>query len=88
MPFVSQQKGRMSALLKQKSKIVTKRKPRITYEPHQTLKRMRDPEKQSFSQIPLQTATQSQTQSSNQKRKVQPTILEKLDQTMKEEKKQ
>ena len=43
MPFFSKQKGRMSALLKQKSKIATKKKDRIKYEPHQTLKRLRDP---------------------------------------------
>ena len=32
MPYVSKQKGRMSHLLKQKSKIGTKPKDRVTYE--------------------------------------------------------
>ena len=45
MPFVSKQKGRMSALLKAKSKIKIQRKPRVKYEVGDSLKRMRDPPK-------------------------------------------
>ena len=43
MPFVSKQKGRMSALLKAKSKIKIQRKPRVQYDVAPTLKRIRDP---------------------------------------------
>ena len=42
LPFVSKQKGRMSSLLKMKSKIAIQRKPRVTYEVHASLKRPRD----------------------------------------------
>ena len=41
MPFVSKQKGRMSALLKAKSKIKVQRKPRVQYDVGQSLKRIR-----------------------------------------------
>jgi hypothetical protein len=41
MPFFSKQKGRMSALLKMKSKIATKKKPRVQYQPHVSLQRIR-----------------------------------------------
>ena len=41
MPFTSKQKGRMSALLKAKSKINVERKPRVTYEAYDFSKRMR-----------------------------------------------
>ena len=42
MPFISKQKGRMSALLKMKSKIATKRKERVQYSPADFMKRPRD----------------------------------------------
>ena len=43
MPFVSKVKGKMSALLKQKSKIMAERKDRVTYEAYDfTGKRPRD----------------------------------------------
>ena len=41
MPFISKTKGRMSHLLKQKSKIITVRKERKTYEPLDLDKRVR-----------------------------------------------
>ena len=41
MPFVSKQKGRMSHLLKQKSKFGVERKDRVTYEAYDFLKRPR-----------------------------------------------
>ena len=41
LPFVSKQKGRMAFLLKKKSKIVTERKDRITYNAYEFLKRPR-----------------------------------------------
>ena len=41
MPYVSKQKGRMSHLLKQKSKIGTKPKERVTYEAFDFQKRQR-----------------------------------------------
>ena len=50
MPFVSKQKGRMSALLKAKSKIKIQRKPRVQYEVGPSLKRMREAPKQISSQ--------------------------------------
>ena len=42
MPFISKQKGRMSALLKAKSKIKIERKPKVQYEVGASLKRMRE----------------------------------------------
>ena len=45
MPFVSKQKGRMTALLKAKSKIKIERKPRVQYPVGESLKRLRDPPK-------------------------------------------
>ena len=44
MPFVSKQKGKMSHLLKQKSKIGTKHKERIQYDAYDFNKRSKDPE--------------------------------------------
>ena len=41
MPFVSKERGRMSALLKMKSKIATKRKEKTKYDVHDSLKRPR-----------------------------------------------
>ena len=41
MPFISKHKGRMSALLKMKSKIGVVRKERVAYEPADFLKRPR-----------------------------------------------
>ena len=42
MPFVSKQRGRMTALLKAKSKIKIERKPRKQYDVSQSLKRIRE----------------------------------------------
>ena len=55
LPFVSKQKGRMSHLLKKKSKIAVERKDRVTYEAFDFLKRARDSQEK-------QTMAQSQTQ--------------------------
>ena len=79
MPFVSQQKGRMSSLLKMKSKIKIQRKPRVTYEPHESLKRMRLAKSHSQPQSQSTLQTQSQTQSQPERKKVQPKIIEKFD---------
>ena len=54
MSFFSKQKGRMTHLLKQKSKIATKRKERVVYEAFDFLKKPRD---QDFGQTT--TPTQS-----------------------------
>ena len=65
MPFVSKQKGRMSHLLKQKSKIGTKPKERVTYEAFDFSKRPRitsTDKGQSNTQSMSQSLTQSQTQ--------------------------
>ena len=42
MPFTSKEKGRMTSLLKMKSKIGTKRKEKVKYDVHESLKRPRD----------------------------------------------
>ena len=42
MPFMSKEKGRMSHLLKQKSKIQAEHKPRVTYAAYDFSKRPRD----------------------------------------------
>ena len=57
MPYVSKAKGKMSALLKQKSKIQAVRKERVTYDAFDfTEKRPRD--EGAFSQSP-ESASQS-----------------------------
>ena len=71
MPFSSKTKGRMSHLLKSKSKLSIKQKPRVKYEPFVFNKRRRDPlveEKRSDS---------SQSVNSNQtnKKKIIPQII-------------
>ena len=73
LPFVSKQRGRMSFLLKKKSKIDVERKDRVTYEAYDVSKRPRivqesqtlsqsasQPQTQMFQNI---AATQAQTQS-------------------------
>jgi hypothetical protein len=55
MPFVSKQKGRMSHLLKEKSKVGVYQKERVRYEPFDfASKRKREPaeEKKHGSQLP------------------------------------
>ena len=42
MPFISKEKGRMSHLLKQKSKIITEHKPRVKYSAHDFRYKPRD----------------------------------------------
>ena len=41
LPYISKQKGRMAHLLKQKSKIISERKERVTYDAFDFLKRPR-----------------------------------------------
>ena len=43
MPFISREKGRMSALLKTKSKVQSERKDRITYTPFDFEKKIKGP---------------------------------------------
>ena len=72
MPFVSKQKGRMTALLKQKSKIKIERKPRVQYPVGESLKRIRDPPKPAKATngtnqgLNLPNADQSQSQAQTQ----------------------
>lgn len=54
MPFVSKQKGRMSMLLKQKSKIQAVPKERIKYDAYNFSMRARDPELRMAQQKPAE----------------------------------
>ena len=55
----------MSALLKMKSKIGVKRKDRVTYPVHDSLKRLRDPAGLAQSQFQPQASSTSQGQQSS-----------------------
>ena len=83
MPFTSKQKGRMSALLKAKSKVGIVPRERKTYEPYDILKKFRANDG-SVIEIPakLSQAQGNQKQTSDGK-KIQPTLLEKYDTEMK-----
>jgi len=82
MPFVSKEKGRMSHLLKLKSKIGVQRKDRVVYDVFDFEKRIRNPSTNPQSQIILNTQSQTQTQAKSPPKKVQPTVLEKFDTPM------
>ena len=63
MPFVSKQKGRMSALLKQKSKVITVKKERVTYDAFDFDKRPRITQENQKS---TQDSTQAHSQATGQ----------------------
>ena len=85
MPFISKQRGRMTFLLKQKSAIRVERKPKITYEVHDSLKRLRVAQDLNLSQVQPQASAPSQTQYTPKgTKKITPTILEHGDTQMKD----
>ena len=85
MPFISKQRGRMTFLLKQKSAIRVERKPKITYEVHESLKRPRVAQDLNLSQVQPQASAPSQTQYTPKgTKKITPTILEHGDTQMKD----
>ena len=83
MPFISAKKGRMSALLKMKSKIQAVPKARVQYEVHDFAKRRREDsnpkQHQTSAEAPTQSQTQTQStkpQTQGNKKTIKPTILE------------
>ena len=82
MPFVSKQKGRMSHLLKQKSKVAAVPKKRKEYGAFDFMKRRRDSEGK-VQQVPAAGEQPKQASSIGQgNKKVQPKILDKFDDPM------
>ena len=74
-PFISRKRGKMSALLKQKSKIGVISKPRKKYEALDFLKRPRNQDTSlSLSQLQPQ-ANQTRDSGSTQTKKITPTII-------------
>ena len=73
MPFISKQKGRMSHLLKQKSKVQAIKKEKITYEPFDFLpvKKLKDADGK-VTQISQKGSSQS-----SDKKKIVPQIISK-----------
>jgi len=87
MPFVSKQKGRMSALLKQKSKIGVAVKPRTKYEVLDFDKKIKDNQGKFVVPGSKQISPEEEKWTSLGKKKIVPTILEHGDTDMKSEKK-
>ena len=76
MPFVSKQKGRMSALLKQKAKVGVERKPRKTFPVYDFGKRARDePENLGYSQAQPQAQPSPSTSQPTGVKKIVPMII-------------
>ena len=75
-PFISKKKGRMSALLKQKSKIIRVKKPRKIFPAYDFKKRMRNAKEDANAQTQSQTQTPDEEMKDDSKKKIQPTVLE------------
>ena len=82
MPFISKTKGRMSMLLKKKSKIVVKKKERVTYPVYNFAeKRVRDVSASSSSARHEESKKPARSTSAKPK-VVKPTVVEKYDEPM------
>ena len=78
MPFVSKQKGKMSHLLKQKSKVGVVQKERVTYDAFDFCKKRRDTDGKVTVIPPGGNKTQEDTtMTDDQKKKITPTVIEK-----------
>ena len=78
MPFFSKEKGRMSHLLKMKSKIGVTRKERVVYDVPEFTKRPRDTSKNPQSQIISATQPETQPAKTPGTKKVVPKFVDTL----------
>ena len=85
MPFVSKQKGRMSHLLKQKSKVNAVPKERVTYPAFDFEKRARDVEARLRQQEEEAKRNQQTSNVEGKPKLIKPTVLEKYDEQMKKD---
>lgn len=82
LPFISKQKGRMSALLKQKSKVQAVPKDRVQYEPFDFQKRARDEELRLHQAAQARLAKEDTIKIEGKKHKITAKVLEKHDEPM------
>ena len=85
MPFVIKQKGRMSMLLKQKTKVNAVPKERVIYDAFDFQKRARDAELRVQQEIIARQAEKQAKADGKKPKLVKPTVLEKYDEEMKKE---
>ena len=83
MPFTSNQKGRMSHLLKAKSKIGVEQKDRVKYEPYNFEKRQRPNDNRVITVVSGQQPQEEAKTQAGDKKKIVPKVLSK-DVTMQE----
>ena len=74
--FSSRQKGRMSHLLKKKSKEVKKQKKRKTYEPFNFMKRFRNQDGKVID-VPMSQIDTGDPKDANQIKKIIPIVIKK-----------
>ena len=79
MPFVSKVKGKMSALLKQKSKINVVHQPRKTYEAFDFGKKARDEELRAHQEARARLATEDTIMTTEGRKKIVPKVVPKVD---------
>ena len=77
MPFTSKQKGRMSHLLKTKSKIGVEQKERVTYEPFNFEKRWRGSDGRVIHVVSEQQPKEEEKTQTGDKKKIVPKVLSK-----------
>ena len=82
MPFISKQKGRMSQLLKQKSKVQAVREQRKTYDAYDFDKRSRDAQGNTIYHGAKKDMQKPTAKEDEKTQKIKPTILEKYDAEM------
>ena len=76
LPFVSKQKGRMSALLKKKSKTGIIHKERTKYQLYDFQKRHRDPERRAEAEEKLKKESAPKVSIGGKTKIIKPTVLE------------
>ena len=76
LPFVSKQKGRMSALLKKKSKTGIIHKERTKYQLYDFQKRHRDPERRAEAEEKLKKESAPKISIGGKTKIIKPTVLE------------
>ena len=79
MPYVSKVKGRMSALLKQKSKINVEHKSRKTYEAFDFGKRARDEELRAHQEAQARLATEDTIMTAEGRKRIVPRVVQPVD---------
>ena len=83
-----QKKGKMVALLKQKSKIIIERKPRKTYEVKPFFKRAKEPGADLFAGLNQANNIMNFDKTKQDKKKITPTRLDVENVEMKDQKKE